>query len=320
MTFFQKTCFLPLLLVLSCADFAAAMTVFLKDDSEIEAQSAWREGEKVFVRVNSELCLDFPAGEVNLGATKLSRPPRESLTVAGGNAAASRSAGSTGVLDELIRVAGHRREFNDTFGRNTHTAVDEIFSRSFTPALAEETFKRSLQHRLSQREMATVLAWYKTPAGRKIVEANSVFDFNRREKSLTYARTESVPGLKERLSLISQIEKAIGASEQETKLVKSILLKMEECIPADFPDAKDVKKRLRAEIPVQETKRKEQIEQWAYAYRYLSLQELRNYLEFLRSPTGRRYMDAVRVGNEELFRKVALNIEREFRKDVKNLM
>ena len=48
---------------------AVAMTVYMKNDEQIDAESAWQAKGKVFVKVNNDLILDFPADEVDLEKT-----------------------------------------------------------------------------------------------------------------------------------------------------------------------------------------------------------------------------------------------------------
>ncbi len=259
------------------------------------------------------------------GTTSQQDPDGAALKEKSGTTAALRekmpiAAHSGDITDELIEVAGHRREFNDAFGRIGRSEIDQLFSDTFTPELAEKTFKGCLKRRLDHREIADVLAWYKTPIGMKIAEADSVWDINRKEKTLTYVTTESESGYKERRNLTAQIEKMTGASETEVRLTQSILRKIIKTIPHDFPDAKAIKERLQKEMPTLETKRKEYIERIAYTYRDLSLAELRDYLKFLCSATGRKYTAAVREAAEEITRKIAINIEKELHKDLMKLM
>jgi len=62
------SCLLGALLALTvtCTE---ARTVYLKSGEEIDAESAWRQGGKVFVKVNRDALVDFPASEVNLDKT-----------------------------------------------------------------------------------------------------------------------------------------------------------------------------------------------------------------------------------------------------------
>jgi hypothetical protein len=316
MTICKKTGFILWLLIVSCADFAAAMTVYMIDASEIEAQSAWKDGERVYVRINPDLCLDFPASEVNARKSGLTDDTHVRTPLAERGAKKPAPARSAGIMDELVEVSGHRRDLNDVFGRASDGEFEQLLAETFSPALAEKAFRRCLERRLNQRELAVVLAWYKSPVGRKIVEAESIWDFNRKENTLTYAGLESAPGYKERMNLIGQIEKMAGASVVETRLSQNIIHKMINAIPPDHPEGTEIKHRLKNSIPTYESNRKENIEKWAFGYRDLSLAELRDYLNFLRSASGKKYMAAVREATEEIFNKVAVNIEKDFRKDV----
>jgi hypothetical protein len=313
MTISKKYSFILWLLIMSLANIAAARTVYMNDESEIEAQSAWKDGEKVYVRINRDLCLNFPASEVNIRKSGISNNPQQRATKVDSGAKISAPAQAGDIMDELVVVAGHRRDFEDMFGQSGRGEIEQLMVDTFSPALAEKTFKRCLERKLNNRDLAVVLAWYKSPVGQMIVEADSVWDFNRQEKAAAYVGRDSVPGFKERMNLTGQIVKITGASEMETRLTQNILHKMISDIPPDYPDAIQIKKRIQDQIPSLEMNRARNVHNWAYNYRDLSTNELREYLKFLRSATGKKYLAAVRAATEEIFKKVAINIEKDFR-------
>lgn len=221
------------------------------------------------------------------------------------------------ILDELVVVAGHRRDMNDLFGRGGHSDFEQFMSEVYSPEVAEEIFKRSLVRKLDTQELTEILAWYKSPLGAKIVEADSILDFNSKGNAYIYCKVNSVPGFKERMALTGQIEKAVGATEIEVKLSKLLLNKMINAIPHDFPEAKRAKEEIKERIPSLDIKRQENVQKLAYTYRHLSLRELHSYLSFLHSNTGRKYSTAVKEGNEEIFKKVVVSIEKDFRNDIR---
>jgi hypothetical protein len=317
MTISRRTSFILWLLIVSFANSAAAMTVYMNDESEIEAQSAWKDGETVYVRMNPELCLDFPASEVNVRKSGIPIVQQKRTSKAEQRVMASTPSGE--IVDELIVAAGHRRDLNDIFGRSGRDEIDQLFADTLSPDRAEKTLRSCLVRKLGNRELAAVLTWYKSPVGAKIVEADSVWDFNREEKAAAYASLDSAPGFKERMKLIGQIEEIAGASEIQTRLTQGVLRKMISDIPPDFPDAREIKERLRKEIPSLEMSRKKNVQDLVYNYRFLSTHELREYLQFLRSAPGKKYTAAVSVASEEIFKKVAMNIEKDFRAYVKML-
>lgn len=313
---------LVLLLVLCWANLAAAMTVYMMDDSEMEAQTAWKEGDNVYVRIDTDSVLTFPASEVNLAKSGVLLQPPRRTTVASAPAkkvVLPEPTTPDEVLDQLIEVAGFRREFNDLFGRIGRGEFEELMAHTLTPALAEKPFKRSLRRRLSDRELSSILSWYKSPLGYKLVEADSVWVYDGKEKRLTYVGMESAPGHKERMALAREIDREIGLSELESKEFAIMFRKMIKAIPADFPDAKEIKERIEKEIPKLKDTRNENAGRLAYAYRYLSMTELHEYLRFLRSTTGRKYSAALREADEEIFHKVAVAMEKDFRQEVRLL-
>lgn len=220
------------------------------------------------------------------------------------------------VVDELVEVAGHRRDFDDLFGHSSRGDFEQLLSDAFSPEVAEKTFKRFLARKLDRREISTVLTWYKTPVGQKVVEADSILDFNRRNNRSNYVSTQSGPGFKERMNLAGQIEREICFSELEMKRSRQMIRRIIKAIPADYPNAKGLKEEIQGELSTLEEKRKENTEKFAYNYRGLSLAELRDYLKFLRSVTGRKYIAAVNEAAEEIFKKVAEVIEKDFREYV----
>jgi hypothetical protein len=314
----SKTSFSILcLLTLFFADAAMARTIYMQDGSEMEAQSAWKEGDTVYLRINSDLCLDFPASDVKLSKSGIAEDPGDKQAKPDNRPKAATQLRYRDTIDELLQVTGYRQDFSDIFGRAGRGEVEQILADSFSPQLAEKTLRKCLERKLGNHELSAVLTWYKSPVGAKVVEADSIWDFNRQEKTLTYVGIESAPGYKERMNLITQIEKCTGMSDAETRLTKTLLQRMLAAVPADFPDAYEVKESIKNEMPTTEGNRKKLIQRWAYSYREMSLNELGDYLRFLRSPTGKKYITAVREANEEIFRKVATNIENEFKKYVK---
>lgn len=86
---------LILFMWLMLAGVCLGRQVYLKDGGIIEAQSAWRKGNKVFVKVNRDIVADFNLSEIDLRRTfpktgKSSRHLRRK--VAAGAATASTAA------------------------------------------------------------------------------------------------------------------------------------------------------------------------------------------------------------------------------------
>jgi hypothetical protein len=74
----MKSFGLAVLLVLALAVSASAGTVYLKDGEEIDARSAWKKGNTVFVLVNRDILLTFPADEVNVSRSGLVKGGKKS--------------------------------------------------------------------------------------------------------------------------------------------------------------------------------------------------------------------------------------------------
>lgn len=77
----MKMLFTAALLVLLSFSAASAMTVYLNNNEELEAETAWREGNVIRVTVNHELSFDLPVSDVDTTRTTLTgRPDNEAKT------------------------------------------------------------------------------------------------------------------------------------------------------------------------------------------------------------------------------------------------
>lgn len=316
MSRFKRVCLLSSLFLLSCANLTVAQTVYMNDGSELEAQAAWIKGEKVYVSMNADLSLDFPTADVDLSKSGIRSHSPQSIPVTEKRKTYA-APKSHDALDELLRVAGHRRAMDDLFGRNDHTRISEVYARAFTPALAEKAIRDALRRTLNPREIAEVTSWFKSRVGRKFVEADSIWDFNQRENELTYVGNKGVPDLKERLKVAGEIDRIYGSSEDATRITKQIITTIINAIPNDFPEANEIRKRMREEIPTRETQRDDAVAALSYSYRFLSLSEHRQYMNFLRSTPGKKYVSAVREATVVITQKVARNLEKELVEDIK---
>jgi hypothetical protein len=297
------------LLLLACCHSAAVAggIVYLMDSSEIEVESAWIEGDTVKARVNENLCLSFPLAEVDLRKTGLQRqadasPPKR-----------VRPPAETDLVDRLINVIGFRRDFDDMLRPGRDDDMDRLVNDKFNPEVAEKTVKKHLRKLLGQHDLEEVLAWYTSPTGKKLLEAESVWDFNRREKKTTYVSRENVPGYRERMEVSRQIVKTTGIAELETRMMTHLYRRILGTIPKNYPDGEEIKAKISKDMPELETVRQEKINGMAYSYRLLSIGELRSYHDFLRTSSGRKYVKALNDANEEIFRQLAINVERSFR-------
>jgi len=320
-------------LVLFCSTASAAVTVYMMDASEIEAQSAWIEKETVFIQVNPDLRLTFPAAEVDLRKSNLEQATKKTTTPEGkpGNKpdakpgtkpdpVTARKGGTQALLDELGEVVGFRRDLEDLFRTHLTDDMDRIIDKNFNPAVAERTVKRHLGRKLSTRELQEVLAWFKSRLGKRVLELDSVWDFNRKEKMNTYVGRDTAPGFKERQELVSQIEKTTGTAAVQMRMVEYMYRRLLHAIPPNLPEGKVIKERIQTLLPTLDTLRKQTVTGWLYVYRDLSTGELRDYLRFVRSTSGRKYFTSTNEALEEVFREMAINLEKNLHNDLKMLL
>jgi hypothetical protein len=86
-----------------CPAAASAMTVYMKSDERIEAESAWRSNGRVFIKIDRDALIDFSEDEVNLART-FDRKNREAASQT--KTAKSAAGSSTPKAKEIQTAAG----------------------------------------------------------------------------------------------------------------------------------------------------------------------------------------------------------------------
>lgn len=292
---------------------SADVSVFMKNGEIIEAQEAWGEADTIFIQVNPEVLLDFPAVEVDLKKTKIRKlkPAKATLEL----------------VDQVMEISGTRQQieaFGSHFGGNAGNRstespdiMDGIFRESFNPSDAWNIIHQHLAQKLDQRTLSDVLGWYKKPIGVKIAQIDSENDPDRQQKIDAFLSNEATLIPKARLRLVAEIEKAIGLSEFEVRVTERSVRAMMEAIPADFPDKEKLRRQMAGSLKEQknslEKVRQKNVGRTVYSCRDLSTEELGEYLEFLRSASGSKYTKASIEGVGKMFDKFMDQVKKRFR-------
>ncbi len=194
------------------------------------------------------------------------------------------------LLDQVLEISGTLKQI-DGFGSHfsggegngeSDGAIEGMFRDSFDPADARKRFRQHLAQKL---------------------EAFQSQD------------AQSLP--EERRKLIAKINKTIGLSEFELRVIKKMAKAMIDAIPADFPNRDKMRKQMTGSFKglnnSQEKMRQVNIASTAYTYRDLSTAEIGEYLDFLQSASGGKYTKASLDGIEKVFDTFTEKFKKKFR-------
>lgn len=302
-----------ILLAISLATSAYAKTVCLKNGDEITAASTWQRGQMVYVLVNRDTLLEIPAGEVDLkrthmGAAKVSAAPRGGK-YRNGKAGREVAKGVTPELvDQVMEVTGLAKQLNQLPALASRGAlvneqdptrarsIANIVDNCYDPNEATRSVRNYFIQYGDAVTFNNVLNWLQTPTGRKVQEPPVILDENLLMNLKRYElELEDSPAGRRRLMAFRQIV-------QETRLVENLgetIEKTIDSITSVTPGSKEQRAELRKQVKQEvkesqphlaEMMRRLLVSSYAYLYRDLSDEELSEYLRFLRSESGRRFM------------------------------
>jgi hypothetical protein len=182
-------------------------------------------------------------------------------------------------------------------------ALAEAAAEAFRPEVLEADIVRDVAARLKVEEMNFAITWLATETGRRVTLAEEAASASADEAALR-KYFEGMKGRQPAAARVALINEVIDASYGEDTAVRGLqamalgialgmdsvqpverrlgLARIEAQVDAALP-AEKVKEELRASMPAS----------YLYTYRDISDQDLRDYVAFLRSPSGKRYSEQV---------------------------
>ena len=178
--------------------------------------------------------------------------------------------------------------------------IDGIIDSSFQEKKLEKVLINHLNQRMSARDMKEVLAWYKTPTGKKSVqveiEASAV---DAMQEMMTYMQTlRNQPLSQNRTQLLNKFSNSLGFNERG----KALAIDMSTVMLLAFMNSMPAEQRpsiftVRNQVKTQMEQNKAQFDQmtfitFAYTYHKLSDKEINNYIRFAQSSAGKSFIRA----------------------------
>ncbi|MDH4232148.1 MAG: DUF2059 domain-containing protein [Nitrospirota bacterium] len=220
--------------------------------------------------------------------------------------------GDLKLIHDVLEISGAREQISyyaDVVGSGLprlQTSLNEQKIRQELLRLIKESYRfdkiypsviQVFQARFQKEHLTAVLLWLKTPVGRKMtaleIAANKPGSLKKME---TFVSEYQRMG-KGRKKLLTQLEKAISATEMNIEVVSASLLEMLKSMQAQTPEGNRLSSgqieaivgRIR-DMPRQQLKNNVMV-MLAYTYRELTEKELETAVHFYETPAGKWFAD-----------------------------
>lgn len=207
----------------------------------------------------------------------------------------------------MAAVAGNFKKAAVNAHKNTDKITSEIntaVTRSFRPEVIRSVIEAHIESEMAASDMVAVLKWLESPLGQRITrleEAASTAEAYR-QMAATIPILKQNRDYDERLRLMYVLDDSLKATESALERELNMQLVSMEAMSAAFPTM-DLPSResLRANFEIYKGAIRERIASeismaTLYTYRDLNLDEIKAYIDFIRTDHGIRYHDVVHEG------------------------
>ena len=188
-------------------------------------------------------------------------------------------------------------------------------TQAFSEFSNQPKLRRGLEYMVAERvapdELTEVLQWLESPLGEKIrqheARAGTLEGIAAVQKFATDSRIDATPA--NRANLCQAIEDEFQLSSNIANISLSILAGLERTMVAKSGATPAQVAEIATDVPIpdKEPMRKDTIALCLFTYRNLSDEELQQYIAHLRSPSGRKFMQAVWIGMRGAFMRAAMD-------------
>ncbi len=220
------------------------------------------------------------------------------------------------LVREYLEVSGMKRrveqvvpramaEFEGSRGTlpsRQYALVLSAFGQAYQPERVYASIRAQVENRFDEQNLTEAIRFYRSPVGRKIVEADSeVFGPRLQQVAKAYYDKASLdPATPFRLTLLNHIDEATGMTEQAVEIgmlsARAVATALDTILE---PDQRLGEEKIRQQMVIMRPQMVESHQfsmavELLYRYRNLTVDELRYYRRFLESEGGRRCTDTVR--------------------------
>lgn len=322
----KMVCVVVLVLLGVVSTAFGAATVFLKDGTKLTGNSAWVEGNSVYLSKGADT-YELSAEEVLMEETlKFNRigmyadtaivDPKQPQVVRGA---------SDDLIDQIMSGSSLDRQIDQLMEQFSAGAlssaatpeVGEMLSQAlagFDGTKAKARIRAYYRSHLDNKTLEAILAWTKTPLGKKVREVEASLAVRSPEQAQQIMNTNDEEALApQRRALIRDLDKAGRATEMAMQMVSDAMSGAMAAIPAKTAE----EKKARKEIEKQAAQKKEEmmpelrrmvLASLAYTYSDLSDKELGEYIIFLKSEPARKFTKATMGAVSDLTRSMSASM------------
>ncbi|HPX61015.1 MAG TPA: hypothetical protein PLN25_04515 [Deltaproteobacteria bacterium] len=304
----KNICISLLLVIMMSSACLADATVFFKDNTTETGSSVWVEGRHVYLNKAGEL-FQFETDEVMMEETLKHNRIGKYARITRLDAQTQ----ADDLVEQIIAISGFDEqmdmlinEFKNGFQSvpGITPEVGDILNQAlagFNPEKEKRGIRSLYRSKMDIKTLETVLAWMKSPVGSRILTMERQQKrFNPELLTEIQNYSEQHPATARRLKQVADLDKAAGVSKITYQIMSDtmsvVMGVMPKEIRADKAKRREVEKLFREKLDETRPMLAKLLQQsLVYAYREISDTELDEYIGFLKSNAGSRF---VKVNHE----------------------
>lgn len=228
-----------------------------------------------------------------------------------------------GLIDRVLQLSGAKKqleEIPDYFDAQSvqyqtkmkpevYTKVRQIMEDAFRSETLYQAVVNYFKDNFDRQKLITVLDWLEFPLTKKMsqleVESSSVEAIQEMKKFA--AGLQNNPPTQERLALVQELDKVVGASDTAVGAMLAMYQTLIKTMNPFFPPEEQLKEGQleeqlnKAKMQLQSVSKDNTLISFLYTYRSVSDDELRRYIDFYKTDTGSWF---TKMANEALIKAV----------------
>lgn len=209
-----------------------------------------------------------------------------------------------GLLPEVVSASFEQRMNQDPNIKSEEASrIREAISQSVTPAVMLESIKGHISSQLTEPDLDAVLAWLNSPLGIQITameeNASSAQAFTELQN---YAMgLQSNPPDPARVEVLQELDRTARMTEFSVGMKKDMIIAMTDAMVTASGRTDINREELLSSLEsshsqIEDGSAQEVLITGLYTYQTLTVDELKEYVAFYKSPAGQKYANVITVG------------------------
>jgi hypothetical protein len=310
-----------------------ATTIFFKDGTKEVGNSAWIEGNSVFLSKSKEI-YEFSADEVLLEETQKFNRIGKFADGAASNPKDADRTGSSDLVEQLMAGSSIDRQIDQFIQQfsagalssaRSNSEVREIFTEAlagFDPQKAKQRVRAYYRTHLDTKTLETIVVWTTSPLGIKVRSAETGMAAMTPERAQQLLKSlEENPLPPQRMAFIQEIDKAGRITEMSLRLITDAIFGAMEAVPGGTPENKQAREQIERQAERQKAELEPLVRKQVQAgltntYKDLTDSELKEYGVFLDAEPARTFTTATMEALSEMTKTMSASMIRHILKAV----